>query len=88
MFEQDVPISPFQRELGSHQDRQRLSLDASSLLRQSSSLESATFERKQQANRRCTASPLSSHPLPRAILDRVVNCGLHLPEQANRRWVA
>ena len=32
MFEQDVPISPFQREIALHQDRQRLSLDASSLL--------------------------------------------------------
>ena len=68
MFEQDVPISPFQREMGSHQDRQRLSLDASSLLRQSNSLESATFEHKQQANRRCTASPLSSHLLHQPIL--------------------
>lgn len=68
MFDQDVPISPFQREIGLHQDRQRLSLDASSLLQQSNSLQSATFERKQQANRRCTASPLSSHPLLRAIL--------------------
>ncbi len=53
VFQPDMPMSPFQRDIGSHQARQRLSLDATSLVRQGGSLESMTFERKQQVNRRC-----------------------------------
>jgi len=45
-------MSPFQRDIGSHQMRQRLSLDTGSLIRQGGSLESTGFERKQQMNRR------------------------------------
>ena len=52
VFQPDMPMSPFQRDIGSHQARQRLSLDATSLVRQGGSLESMTFERKQQVNRR------------------------------------
>ncbi len=54
VFQPDMPVSPFQRDIGTHQMRQRLSLDATSLVRQggSGSLESMTFERKQQVNRR------------------------------------
>ena len=51
VFQQEMPMSPFQRDIGSHQMRQRLSLDATSLVRQGS-LESMTFERKQRVNRR------------------------------------
>ena len=51
VFQPDMPMSPFQRDIGTHQMRQRLSLDATSLVRQGS-LEFMTFERKQQANRR------------------------------------
>ena len=52
VFQPDMPVSPFQRDIGTHQMRQRLSLDATSLVRQGGSLESMTFERKQQVNRR------------------------------------
>lgn len=52
VFQPDMPMSPFQRDIGSHQLRQRLSLDATNMARQGGSLESMTFERKQQVNRR------------------------------------
>ena len=57
VFQTNMPMSPFQRDIGSHQMRQRLSLDATSLVRQGS-LESMTFERKQQVNRRWALAPL------------------------------
>ena len=51
IFDAPMPISPFERTMGAQRERQRLSLDATSLQRQSST--GMTFERKQQANRRC-----------------------------------
>lgn len=45
-----MPMSPFERSMGAQRERQRLSLDAVSLQRQSST--GMTFERKQQVNRR------------------------------------
>ena len=48
--ETTMPMSPFERNMGAQRERQRLSLDAISLQRQSST--GMTFERKQQVNRR------------------------------------
>lgn len=78
VFQSNLPMSPFERTMGAHQERQRLSLDAASLVRQSSSLEGLSFERKQAANRRWAALCLFRRPpQPDQTLKRLLPLLMH-----------